>query len=78
MPKKFLDKDPVLNILNIKIAYNISNKIEPIKPNSSEKSVNIKSVCFSGKNSKYPWVPFKKPLPVRPPDPTAIFDCIIW
>ena len=49
LPKKFLDKDPILKILNIKIAYKISNRIEPIKPNSSEKRVNIKSVCFSGK-----------------------------
>ena len=27
-------------------------KTEPKKPNSSENKVNIKSVCFSGKNSK--------------------------
>ncbi len=32
--------------------YKIINIIDPKKPNSSEKSVNIKSVCFSGKNSK--------------------------
>ena len=29
-----------------------SRKIDPKKPNSSEKRVKIKSVCFSGKNSK--------------------------
>ena len=67
-----------LIILNIKIAYIASNIIEPINPNSSENNVNIKSVCFSGKNSKYPWVPFKKPFPKRRPDPTAIYDWIIW
>ena len=32
--------------------YKSNNIIEPKKPNSSEKRVNIKSVCFSGKNSK--------------------------
>ena len=41
-----------LTTLYIVIAKIKSNTIEPIKPNSSEKSVNIKSVCFSGKNSK--------------------------
>ena len=56
----------------------MSKKIDPKNPNSSENNVKIKSVCFSGKNSKYPWVPFKKPLPVRPPEPTAILDWIIW
>ena len=31
------------------MAYKISINIEPANPNSSEKSVNMKSVCFSGK-----------------------------
>ena len=31
------------------IEYNIKSPTEPIKPNSSENKVNIKSVCFSGK-----------------------------
>ena len=55
----------------------MSSNNDPINPNSSEYSVNIKSVCFSGKNSKYPWVPFRKPFPDKPPDPTAILDWII-
>ena len=29
-----------------------NNKTEPTNPNSSEKRVNMKSVCFSGKKSK--------------------------
>ena len=44
--------DPILIILKIIIAYNIKSPTEPIKPNSSENNVNIKSVCFSGKKSK--------------------------
>jgi hypothetical protein len=32
--------------------HKLKEEKEPIKPNSSEKSVKIKSVCFSGKNSK--------------------------
>ena len=31
------------------VEFITSNKIEPIKPNSSENNVKIKSVCFSGK-----------------------------
>ena len=57
--------------------YKISKKRDPIKPNSSEYRVKIKSVCFSGKNSRYPCVPFKNPFPYKPPDPTAILDCMI-
>ena len=37
---------------NEPVAYIINKRAEPTKPNSSEKSVKIKSVCFSGKNSK--------------------------
>lgn len=48
-------------------------KTPPNIPNSSENMVNIKSVCFSGKKFKWLWVPDKKPLPVRPPEPKAIF-----
>jgi len=33
-------------------AYNNKSKTDPKNPNSSEKRVKIKSVCFSGKNSK--------------------------
>ena len=50
--KKLLQENPIFIILKINKAYkNISN-IDPINPNSSEKRVNIKSVCFSGKNSR--------------------------
>ena len=51
--------------------------MEPIKPNSSEIVVKIKSVCFSGKKFNCPWVPSIYPFPARPPEPIAIFDWII-
>ena len=50
----------------------------PIKPNSSPNIEKIKSVCFSGKKSKWDCDPFVHPLPNKPPEPTAICDCIIW
>ena len=49
----------------------------PKKPNSSPINVKIKSVCFSGKYSKYDWLPCKKPFPKNPPEPRAIFEKIV-
>ena len=61
---------------------NIINKVmmmhAPMKPFSSPSAVNMKSVFFSGKKSSDDCVPFKNPFPQKPPDPTAIFDCIMW
>ena len=50
--KLLRESTPILTILMIIIAYNNKSPIEPIKPNSSEKRVKIKSVCFSGRKSK--------------------------
>ena len=58
--------------------YKINTDKEPTKPISSEIKVNTKSVCFSGKKSNLLWLPVKNPFPSIPPEPIAIFDCIIW
>ena len=50
--KKLLDTSPTLIILYISNIYKNKSIIDPRNPNSSENSVNIKSVCFSGKKSK--------------------------
>ena len=80
MLEKIIKKifDPIIKIRIIIKTYKRRSETDPIKPNSSENNVKIKSVCFSGKKSRYPWVPFKNPLPNKPPEPTAILDCIIW
>jgi hypothetical protein len=44
-----------------------------MKPNSSASVVKMKSVCFSGRKFSRDWVPCMKPLPVHPPEPSAIF-----
>lgn len=53
---------------------NIANKVminkQPIKPNSSEITANIKSFCGSGKY-KYFCVLFPSPAPNSPPEPIA-------
>ena len=59
------------------IKYSVNNIMTPKKPNSSERTENIKSVPLSGKNSNCDCVPFKKPFPNKPPEPTAIFYLII-
>ena len=50
--KLLRESTPILTTLKIIIVYNNKSPIEPIKPNSSENRVKIKSVCFSGKNSR--------------------------
>ena len=43
--------------------------------NNSEK---IKSVCCSGINCKFVSLPCSKPVPQKPPEPTAILLCNKW
>ena len=50
------------------------NNIDPVKPNCSEKIAKTKSVSFSGRKSRLLWEPSRKPLPLSPPEPIAIFD----
>ena len=52
--------------------------MQPTKPNSSASEAKMKSVCFSGRKLSWLWVPSPKPLPRRPPEPSAIFDCTMW
>ena len=52
----------------------IKTKIVPIKPNSSPINVNIKSVCFSGRNLDMIEFLVKNLFPAKPPEPKAIFD----
>ena len=52
LEKLLLDIAPILKIRIMIIEYKINNPSDPINPNSSEYKVKIKSVCFSGKNSK--------------------------
>ena len=64
--------------VNYDFNYRNKNNINiPINPNSSAKTAKIKSVPLSGRNSSCDCVPFKKPFPNKPPEPTAILDCII-
>ena len=49
LPKLLLVIFPILIILEIINAYKSKINNDPKNPNSSEKSVKIKSVCFSGK-----------------------------
>ena len=54
----------------------ITNKEVPQKPYSSPMVQKIKSVCCSGTKLYFVKVPFNGPLPKRPPEPMAIFDCL--
>ena len=63
------------SIRNINPKYNSTSAVLPRKPNCSPMAQKIKSVFCSGTNSFLVDVPFRKPLPVSPPEPIAIFDC---
>ena len=64
----------IYKILKVIISIDANKNMAPIKPNSSEKRANIKSVVCSGKKFKCAWVLCSHPLPNSPPDPIAIFD----
>ncbi len=44
----------------------------PTKPSSSPATVKTKSVCCSGTNWPVVCEPWKRPAPVRPPEPMAM------
>jgi len=46
----------------------------PTKPHSSANTATAKSVCFSGRNRSWLWVPSRNPLPHICPEPMAICD----
>jgi hypothetical protein len=58
--------------------YNSSTKIAPTKPCSSLKAAKMKSAWGMGRKSPWVWVPFARPLPQTPPEPTAMRDWRIW
>ena len=66
--------DAIISPRMINSKYSTTKILFPMKPNSSEYTAKIKSVVRSGINSKCAWVPLSKPLPVMPPEPTAIVD----
>ena len=49
-----------------------------MRPNSSPKTAKMKSVCRSGRKSRWVCVPLSQPLPVTPPEPIAIDACVEW
>ena len=62
----------------ISARYSSSSRPLPIRPNSSENTAKMKSVERSGMNSRCVCVPFSQPLPVMPPEPTAMVDWMMW
>ena len=50
----------------------------PRKPHSSPMVQKMKSVLCSGTNPNVVWVPFRNPLPKRPPEPIAIPGRVVF
>ena len=48
---------------------------QPTKPSSSPATVKMKSVCTEGTKLPPVNVPWNRPWPNRPPEPTAILAC---
>lgn len=58
----------------ISIVNTIITNEDPRNPHSSPTVQKIKSVSCSGTKLYFVCVPCKKPFPVNPPEPIAIFD----
>ena len=74
----FLRRTTQQNIQFILDLNKNKTKIQPKKPNSSPRALNIKSVCCSGINCKEVSLAFNKPVPKNPPEPIAILLCNKW
>ena len=49
-----------------------------MKPSSSARMANTKSVSWTGSRPSAFWVPFVRPIPNQPPEPTAICAWYSW
>ena len=58
----------------IRIANSTTTVRLPRKPHSSPTVQKMKSVLCSGTKLNLVCVPSRKPLPLKPPEPIAIFD----
>ena len=50
----------------------------PMKPSSSARIAKTKSVVWTGRKPPWVCVPFVRPLPIQPPEPTAICAWYSW
>ena len=73
-PKLSCDLAAVTKIRQIKIRKTKIIASEPTNPVASAQPEKIKSICATGTNCSCDCVAFPNPLPVSPPEPTAIFD----
>ncbi len=58
--------------------YRASRVITPIQPHSSLSTEKMKSVVCSGRKSRCAWLPCPQPLPLKPPEPIAILDWMMF
>ena len=61
-------------ILSIRVKNSASKPNDPKNPHSSPMVQKMKSVLCSGTNLNLVCVPWRYPLPEKPPDPMAILD----
>ena len=90
-PKKILVMPMIISEENLSVAWkaietifisNQANRINivsiTIKPSSSPITLTIKSDSCTGKNFNWVWVPWPRPFPKSPPEPSAVLLWIIW
>jgi len=59
-------------------AYRPSTASTPMNPCSSASTEKMKSLWATGRKPCWPWVPFMKPLPQSPPEPTVMRAWSCW
>ena len=76
VPKGSRQPWAMLSPQKISIKNNSTTTIDPMKPHSSAKTENMKSVCCSGRNDSLFCGPSPNPWPSHPPEPIATRDWI--
>ena len=74
VPNGSRERQPDTRIRHRSSANRPNRTIAPMKPSSSARIANTKSVVWTGRKSPCAWVPFVRPLPIQPPEPMAIWD----
>ena len=58
--------------------YKASISVTPMRPSSSPITAMMKSVRLAGKKPSWLCVPSNRPLPLNPPEPSAVLDWMMF
>ena len=74
VPNGSRDRQPATSTRQSSRTNRTNRTIAADEPELLGEIANTKSVSWTGRRSPWVWVPLVRPLPTKPPDPTAICD----